>query len=142
MQKHTDDARVTTGSGNVFADIGVPDPELAQAKAGVCHKIYSTIKARKLTQVEAAKLMGVDQPKVSEIVRGRVRSYTLDRLVGYLNRLGYGVRIDFVGLPGATVNIRDLVKSKPSSRAAAGVKIVHVRAATGSKKRKGILSPP
>jgi predicted XRE-type DNA-binding protein len=100
MPKTTDEAAVVRGSGNVFADIGVPDPEVAQAKAGICHKIYATIRDRGLTQTQAAKLMGVDQPKVSEITRGRVRSYTIDRLLGYLVKLGYGVRIDYVALPG------------------------------------------
>ena len=100
MPKTTDETTVVRGSGNVFADIGVPDPELAQAKAGICHKIYATIRDRGLTQIQAAKVMGVDQPKVSEITRGRVRSYTIDRLLGYLGKLGYGVRIDYVALPG------------------------------------------
>jgi predicted XRE-type DNA-binding protein len=99
MPKTTDETAVVRGSGNVFADIGVPDPELAQAKAGICHKIYATIRDRGLTQTQAAKLLGVDQPKVSEITRGRVRSYTIDRLLGYLGRLGYGVRIEYVALP-------------------------------------------
>lgn len=100
MPKTTDETTVVRGSGNVFADIGVPYPELAQAKAGICHKIYATIRDRGLTQIQAAKVMGVDQPKVSEITRGRVRSYTIDRLLGYLGKLGYGVRIDYVTLPG------------------------------------------
>jgi predicted XRE-type DNA-binding protein len=87
------------GSGNVFADIGVPDPDVALAKARVAGMIYETIKARKLTQVNAAKLMGVDQPKVSEIVRGKVRGYTLDRLLGCLLRLGQPVEITFPSAP-------------------------------------------
>lgn len=82
-------------SGNVFADIGVPDPDVALAKARVAGMIYETIKARKLTQDKAAKLMGVDQPKVSEIVRGKVRGYTLDRLLGCLVRLGQPVELTF-----------------------------------------------
>lgn len=86
------------GSGNVFADLGVPEPELALAKAGLCTKIYETIRARGWTQRQAAVAMGVDQPKVSQIIHGRVRSYTIDRLLGYLERLGYGVQFSFVDL--------------------------------------------
>jgi predicted XRE-type DNA-binding protein len=117
MPKTTDETAVVRGSGNVFADIGVPDPELAQAKAGICHKIYATIRDRGLTQIQAAKLMGVDQPKVSEITRGRVRSYTIDRLLGYLGKLGYGVRIDYVALPSEHEETIRSGKPKRASRA-------------------------
>jgi predicted XRE-type DNA-binding protein len=119
MPRITDETAVVRGSGNVFADIGVPDPELAQAKAGICHKIYATIRDRGLTQTQAAKLMGVDQPKVSEITRGRVRSYTIDRLLGYLGKLGYGIRIDYVALPvkqdpaGRTIGRETIRAGKP-----------------------------
>lgn len=116
MSRITDETAVVRGSGNVFADIGVPDPELAQAKAGICHKIYATIRDRGLTQIQAAKLMGVDQPKVSEITRGRVRSYTIDRLLGYLGKLGYGVRIDYVALPGEHEETIRAGKPKRASR--------------------------
>jgi predicted XRE-type DNA-binding protein len=96
-------------SGNVFADIGVPDPDVALAKARVASMIYETIKARKLTQVNAAKLMGVDQPKVSEIVRGKVRGYTLDRLLGCLVRLGQPVELTF---PAVTARPRRATTAK------------------------------
>lgn len=96
-------------SGNVFADIGVPDPDVALAKARIAGMIYETIKARKLTQVKAAKLMGVDQPKVSEIVRGKVRGYTLDRLLGCLVRLGQPVELTF---PAATAGPKRATTAK------------------------------
>jgi predicted XRE-type DNA-binding protein len=91
MLRDLDDTSITVGSGNVFADIGVRDPELALAKAQFASRIRQIIGERGWTQSKAAKVMGVDQPKVSAIVRGRLRSFTLDRLLTYLARLNVTV---------------------------------------------------
>jgi predicted XRE-type DNA-binding protein len=85
--------RVEEGSGNVFADLGVSDPDLALAKAELVQRIRSLIQERRLTQVKAAKLLGLDQPKVSALVRGRVEGYSIDRLFRFLNALGQRVEI-------------------------------------------------
>jgi predicted XRE-type DNA-binding protein len=82
---------VTPSNGNIFADIGVPDPELALQKAKLAAKIWSIICERKLNQTQAAELMGVSQPQVSHIVNGRLRGITLDRLCKMLNVLGQEV---------------------------------------------------
>jgi predicted XRE-type DNA-binding protein len=82
-----------SGSGNVFADLGLPDPEEALAKAGLAQAIAETIERRGLTQDEAAKLMGLDQPKVSAIVRGRLSGFTQDRLTRCVLALGNDVEI-------------------------------------------------
>ena len=100
------------GSGNVFADIGVPEPELALAKAKLCIKIYEIIQARRWTQRHAAAAMGIDQPKVSEIIHGRVRRYTIDRLMGYLEKLGYGVEFSYFDLGRNSPNGRSAVKPR------------------------------
>ena len=81
------------GSGNVFADLGFPQPEIALAKAKLVQRIRDVIDQRKLTQAEAAALLGLDQPKVSALVRGRVAGYSLDRLFKFLNLLGQRVEI-------------------------------------------------
>src|SRR5262245_59251222 len=86
-------ARVEAGSGNVFADLDLPQPELAQVKAGLVCRIRDGIAAKKLTQVRAAELLGLDQPKVSALTRGRVDGYTIDRLFRYLTILGQCVEI-------------------------------------------------
>jgi predicted XRE-type DNA-binding protein len=86
-------ARVEMGSGNVFADLGLPQPELALAKAELVRRIRELIAEKKLTQVEAADLLGVDQPKVSALTRGKVEGYTVDRLFRYLTALGQRVEI-------------------------------------------------
>ncbi len=86
-------AKVEAGSGNVFVDLGLPQPELALAKAELVRRISDLIAAKKLTQGKAAELLGLDQPKVSALVRGRVEGYTLDRLMRYLTVLGQRVEI-------------------------------------------------
>jgi predicted XRE-type DNA-binding protein len=85
--------RVEQGSGNVFADLNLPNPELALAKAELVQRIRDLISEQKLTQVKAAKLLGLDQPKVSALVRGRVEGYSIDRLFRFLNALGQCVEI-------------------------------------------------
>ncbi len=84
---------IDRGSGNVFADLGLPNPDLALAKAELVQRIRELIAERKLTQAKAADLLGIDQPKVSALVRGRVEGYTIDRLFRFLNSLGQRVEI-------------------------------------------------
>jgi len=81
------------GTGNVYADLGVAHPQEARAKADLAHRIVNIIEARKLTQVQAGKVLGVDQPKVSALKRGRLTDFSIERLVGFLLLLGHNVRI-------------------------------------------------
>lgn len=83
-----------SSSGNVFADLGIPNPDLALAKAKLVQRIRDIIAQRKLTQTQAATLLGLDQPKVSALVRGRVDGYSLDRLFRFLNALGQDIEIN------------------------------------------------
>lgn len=83
----------TPSCGNVFADLNLPDPELLLAKAKLCAKISRLIRERGLTQAKAAKLMGLTQPNVSEILSGRLDGFTLDRLFRCLDALGQEVEI-------------------------------------------------
>ncbi len=80
-------------SGNVFADLGLPNPEERLAKAHLALEIGRIIKARKLTQQAAAKLMGIDQPKVSHVLTGRLAGYSTERLMGFLTALGRDIEI-------------------------------------------------
>lgn len=80
-------------SGNVFADLGLPHPEERLAKAELAHKIITAIERRGLTQAGAAKLLEVDQPKISALKRGRLAGFSLDRLVRFLVLLGNDVEI-------------------------------------------------
>ena len=72
--------RVTKSSGNVFADIGVRNPDEALVKAKLARVIARTIEAKHMTQSEAADLLGIDQPKVSNLVRGKLAGFSIDRL--------------------------------------------------------------
>jgi len=81
---------VTAGSGNVFADIGLPEPEEELAKAQLASCIRQVIKRQRLTQVMAAFRMGIDQPKVSAILNGRLANFSSDRLMRLLTALGQG----------------------------------------------------
>jgi len=83
----------TRSSGNVFADLGLPDADDLLAKANLALHIRRTIAARKLTQAQAAKLLGLDQPKVSSIINGRLEGFSTDRLLRFLNDLGCDVHI-------------------------------------------------
>jgi predicted XRE-type DNA-binding protein len=85
--------RIEEGTGNVFADLGLPNPDLALAKAELVRRIRNLIADRGLTQAKAAKLLGLDQPKISALARGRVEGYSIDRLFRFLNALGQRVEI-------------------------------------------------
>ncbi len=80
-------------SGNVFADLGISQPEEALAKAELAARIGRLIAARHLTQAAAAKLLGVDQPKVSALLRGQLAGFSSDRLIRFLTLLGNDVDI-------------------------------------------------
>jgi predicted XRE-type DNA-binding protein len=84
---------VIDGAGNVFADLGVVEPDEELAKVQLAGLIRETIKRRRLTQAEAAALTGVDQPKVSALVNGRLGGFSSDRLMRCLTALGQDVEI-------------------------------------------------
>lgn len=84
---------IEPGSGNVFADLALPRPEDHLAKAELVQRIIDIIAARKLTQVRAAAILGVDQPKVSALLRGKFDGFSSDRLFRFLNALGQNVEI-------------------------------------------------
>ena len=89
----TPELEYTVSSGNVFADLGLPNPEEALAKAELAHKITVLIREKGLTQVETAKLLGVDQPKVSALMRGRLTGFSLERLMRFLLLFGQDIQI-------------------------------------------------
>jgi predicted XRE-type DNA-binding protein len=84
---------IEESSGNVFADLGLKDPEGLLAKAELVQRIADIIVERKLTQARAAKLLGIDQPKVSSLLRGKLEGFSTDRLFRFLNALGSDVEI-------------------------------------------------
>ena len=88
-----DDELFVTGSGNVYEDLGFDDPEGEQAKADLAIEIIKVIRARDLTQQQAAEIMGIRQPKVSRIIRGRLNGISQDALIGFLRSLGQNVEV-------------------------------------------------
>lgn len=86
-------AIVTESSGNVFADLGTKDPDTALAKAELAAEITRIIRSRRLSQAQAAALLGADQPKVSKLMRGKLEGFTAERLMRYLTCLGRDVSI-------------------------------------------------
>ncbi|MGH6718697.1 MAG: helix-turn-helix domain-containing protein [Alphaproteobacteria bacterium] len=84
---------VIAGSGNVFADLGVANPEEELAKAQLASLIRRAIQRKRLTQIRAAEVMGLDQPKVSALVNGRLGGFSSDRLMRFLTALGQDVDI-------------------------------------------------
>jgi predicted XRE-type DNA-binding protein len=95
------------GSGNVFADIGVRDPEGSLVRAKLAKQIAELIRRKRLRQNQVADILGVDQSKVSKLVRGRIAGFTSDRLLRYLNALGCDVHIEI--RPSRTVQRRGKV---------------------------------
>ncbi|SDI62157.1 helix-turn-helix domain-containing protein [Pseudomonas abietaniphila] len=100
------------GSGNVYADLGIADANEMLVKAQLAAKIGSILKARHLTQAQAAEILGITQPKVSEMLRGKFRGISETKMIECLARLGRDVQI--------------VVKPAPRSRKEGKVEVVFV----------------
>jgi len=85
--------RVEEGSGNVFADIGVPNPEEALAKAEIARQVNQILMRRGLSQVQAGALLRIAQPRVSDLVRGRLGKFSLEKLLQFARLAGIDVEI-------------------------------------------------
>ena len=109
-RKRDGEIRVTASSGNVFADIGLPEPDEELTKAQLASHIGQVLKRRRLTQVAAAALMGLDQPKVSALLNGRLVNFSSERLMRLLTALGQDVEI--------------IVKTKPRNRALGRIRVI------------------
>ncbi len=102
--------RVIASSGNVFADMGLAEPEEELTKAQLASHIRQVIKRQRLTQMAAAALMGIDQPKVSALINGRLANFSSERLMRLLTALGQDVDIT--------------VRTKPRHRARGRIRVV------------------
>ncbi len=87
------DPAVERGSGNIFADLDLPDADAHRLKAEVVSRIDAIVRQRGVTQTEAARLLGLSQPDVSRLLRGDFRDYSLERLLRLLTKLGRDVEI-------------------------------------------------
>ncbi len=111
-KKRTERIEVTPSSGNVFADMGLPEPEEELAKAQLAAHIERAITQRRLTQAKAAALMGIDQPKVSALINGRLQNFSSERLMRLLTRLGQDVDVTVRATPRRRVRGRIRVVSE------------------------------
>jgi len=105
-----DTIAIEQSSGNVFADLGYPNAEETLAKARLAQRLAAILEQKRLTQGQAAKLLGIDQPKVSKLLRGQLREFSTERLFRFLNALDQDVEI--------------VIKRKPRSRRQAQVSVV------------------
>ncbi len=108
--QHIEEIQVHASSGNVFADLGRPDAEEAFARIRLAQQIAEIIERKSLSQKEAAELMGLDQPKVSALVRGKLSGFSTDRLLRFLMLLGQDVDI--------------VVRDKPNNHPTAHISVV------------------
>ena len=94
-KERAEDARVTRSSGNVFIDVGFPPEQAAHLliRSDLMIALSTIIKERGLTQTRAARLLDVTQPRVSDLVRGRIELFSIDALVEMLGRAGVGVSV-------------------------------------------------
>ena len=93
MKTKSERVAVEPSSGNVFADLGLPNAQEELAKAKIVFRIHKVIEERGLTQAQAAEILGIDQPKVSALIRGKHGGFSMDRLFRFLNALGQDVEI-------------------------------------------------
>jgi len=127
MNRKKEDVEIVEGSDNPFADTGFTKPAEALAKADLAHQIYNIIKSRKLTQKQAAKIMGIAQPKVSDIIRGKLSRYSIDRLMRFLRLLGRDIEIR--------------VKKPTTRRKPAKLQVVSTNTTTRPKQKRRRVSP-
>ena len=93
MDMNTSDSTVERGSGNVFADLDVPDADAHLLKTELVSSIDTIVRQRRITQIEAARMLGLSQPDVSRLLRGDFRQYSLERLFRLLTALGRDIDI-------------------------------------------------
>jgi predicted XRE-type DNA-binding protein len=88
-----DDDYVEESSGNLWADLGEPDAAELHARSQLMRHISQILRGRKLTQVQAAEILGTTQPVVSDLMRGKLSKFSIERLFTFLEALGYDVEI-------------------------------------------------
>ena len=109
-QSADSDATVVRGTKNVFADLGYPDAADRQAKLRLAYVLNQVLEGRKLSQADAAEVLGVTQPKVSALRNYKLAGFSVERLMNLLTALDQDVEI--------------VVRRKPRSRRAARIKVV------------------
>lgn len=86
-------------SGNIWADLGDPDAEEKFARCKLMDRVCRIVDERRLTQAQAAEILGTNQPTVSDLMRGKLHKFSLERLIGFLTALGQDVEISVRSRP-------------------------------------------
>lgn len=107
--KNSKENECEISSGNVFVDLGIENPEEELTKARLAWEIQQIIKRKKLTQVKAAKMMGINQPKVSALIRRKLEGFSVERLIHFLTALDQDIDI--------------IVRPKPKNRKRAVINV-------------------
>ena len=81
------------GSDNIFADIGIPNAEEHLLKAKLVSRIYDIVHGRGMTQTEAGRILGISQPRVSQMLRGHFSQFSVEKLLRFLNALDHDIEI-------------------------------------------------
>ena len=122
------------GSGNVFADLGFADAEERLAKAELAQKIGAILQKRRLTQIQAAAVLGVDQPKVSALLCGRLNKFSMEKLMQFLLLLGKDVSITIrPRRKSRTVSRLRSVRRKPATSDKGTLSVVEIAPARASR---------
>lgn len=90
----------TLSTGNVFADLNLPQADDLLAKAELAAKIIAEVQRRRLTQSQAAAILGIDQPKISALKQGKLTAFSIERLMRFLLLLGRDIEITVKGKAG------------------------------------------
>jgi predicted XRE-type DNA-binding protein len=106
----TERIRIEEGSGNVFADLGFKNAEEELLRADLVLRLVQLIRRRRLTQAEAARLLGITQPKISALVNGKLKGFSIERLMRLLCSLGQDVRISVRPKPRGRARGRVIVE--------------------------------
>ena len=92
--KDNDELKMTKSSGNIFKDLEYPNPDEHLLKAKFALVINNIIKENNYTQNEAARILGIDQPKVSRLLRGRLSGFSIDKLIMFLISLNQDIEVN------------------------------------------------
>ena len=118
----------------MFADLGLPDPDMTLKKAELAAKIAERIDTNGWSQTKAAAMMAIDQPKVSAIIRGRLKDFSLERLITCLERLGQPVGFVF-GSVSAKKSLEKKIVAGTKSSGATRVKSKRAKVSAGDYNR-------
>ncbi|MGD0137758.1 MAG: helix-turn-helix transcriptional regulator [Tepidisphaeraceae bacterium] len=106
-----EDVRVLAGGVNVFGSLGRPDADEAFAKVELAYKIHTLIQQRGLSQTQAARLLRTDRARVSNLMRGRLEEFSIDRLFRFLNKLGQDIDVTIRPKRRAQAQVHILAKA-------------------------------